>query len=64
LAVAAAHIGQQLQKNGQTFGLESLLLNRATIEAVVVLAGLLEMIIANDPKFPVNAEQLIRFRLT
>jgi len=63
LAAAAAHVGQQLQKRGQSNRLACFLLNREFIEAVVLEAGLLEQVIANDPKFPVKVEHLVRFRL-
>ncbi len=63
LAAAAAHVGQQLKKSGKTITLASFLLDREFIDAVTLQARLLELVIARDPKFPVKAEQLIRFRL-
>jgi hypothetical protein len=63
LAAAAAIVGQQLHKGDYPLALESLLLHRWLIEAIVNLAVELEALIAKDPKFPVRQEQLIRFRL-
>jgi hypothetical protein len=63
LAAAAAIVGQQVRKNGYNLGLESLLADRALIEAIVKLAEVLEGLVATDPKIPVKADQLIRFRL-
>ena len=60
---AAAAVVHQLRKGGQLVAFESLLINRAHIEAVVRLAEELEGLIAGNPKFPVRAEQLIQFRL-
>ncbi len=63
LAAAAAIVHQIRTKAGQLVALESLLINRAHIQAVVRLAEELERLIARNPKFPVKAEQLIQFRL-
>jgi hypothetical protein len=63
LAVAAALFAQNLKKAGGTPCLELFLLNRECIEAVVHQAEALERLIADDPKFPVKTEQLIRVRL-
>ena len=63
LAVAAAVVGQIRARAGAAVAFESLLVNRAHIEAVVRRAEELGAHIAGNPKFPVKAEQLIRFRL-
>jgi hypothetical protein len=63
LAAAAVIVGQQVRKSGYNLGLESLLVDRALIEAIVKLAEVLEGLVATDPKIPVKADQLIRFRL-
>jgi len=42
LAAAAVIVGQQIRKNGYNLGLESLLADRALIEAIVKLAEVLE----------------------
>lgn len=63
LAAAAAIAGQQLRKSGYPLALETLLFHRWLIEAIARLAEELEALIAKDPKFPVKADQLIRFRL-
>ena len=63
LAAAAAVVHQMRIRAGQLVAFESLLINRAHIEAVVRLAEELEGLIAGNPKFPVRAEQLIQFRL-
>jgi hypothetical protein len=64
LAAAAAIVGQQLRKGGQIVGLETFLTDGTFIEEVVGLAGTLEALIANDPKFPVPSKVLIRFRVS
>lgn len=63
IAAAAAMEGQELSKRGEPVGLESFLLDQAFIERVARLAEELETLVAQDPKFPVRPEQLIRFRL-
>ena len=63
LATAAALIGQQLEKAGVPFSQETFLLNRELTECVLRKAEELETLIANDPKFPVKPDQLIRFRI-
>jgi hypothetical protein len=63
LAAAVAFLAQKLKKAGQTPWLELFLLNREWIEAVVLQAEGLERLIADNPKFPVKTEQLIRVRL-
>ena len=63
ISAAAAIMGQKLKKAGQSTSLESFLSDRDLIEVVVRLAAELEALIAKDPKFPVKADQLIRFRL-
>ena len=60
---AAAFIGQQMKKAGEPFSQETFLLNRELIECVLRKAEELETLIANDPKFPVKPDQLIRFRI-
>ena len=63
-AAAAAFIGQQLEKAGVPFSLETFLVSREFIECVLRKAEELEAFIANDPKFPVKVDQLIRLRVT
>jgi hypothetical protein len=63
LAAATAFIGQQLEKAGVPFSQETFLLNRELTECVLRKAEELETLIANDPKFPVKPDQLIRFRI-
>lgn len=62
LAAAAAILGQGLQKAGQPIALETFLFHRAFIEGVVQQATELQALAAKDPKFPVKAERLVRFR--
>jgi hypothetical protein len=64
LAAAAAMVGQQRRKSGQIIGLESFLFDRALIEEIVRGAEEFAGLIDKDPKFPVKAEQLIRFGLS
>jgi hypothetical protein len=63
LAVAMALLAQNLKKIGRTPCPELFLLSREFIEAVVRQAEALERLIADDPKFRVKTEQLIRVRL-
>jgi hypothetical protein len=63
LAVAAAIIGQKLLKSGHKVAFDRLLADRTLIEEIAMLAEVLEMLVATDPKFPIKADQLIRFRL-
>ena len=63
LAAAAARIGQRLRQLGHPTWLETFLFSRPFVEEVVADAERLRGLIAMDPKFPVKAERLVRFRL-
>ncbi len=63
VAAAMAFFAQKLLEAGDTPCLEHFLLNRELIEAAVRQAEALERLIADDPKFLVKSEQLIRVRL-
>jgi hypothetical protein len=64
LAAAAVIAASQRSNAAKEVALELFLVNRPHIEQVVRIAVELEALIASDPKFPVKADQLIRFRLT
>jgi hypothetical protein len=63
LAAAAAIAGQWCKKAGEIIALESFLFRRELTKTVVRLAQDFETVIANDPKFPVKPNELVRFRL-
>jgi hypothetical protein len=64
LAAAAVIAASQRSNAAKEVALELFLCNRPHIEQVVRIAVEFEALIASDPKFPVKADQLIRFRLT
>jgi hypothetical protein len=64
LAAATAIKGQEARRSGHELALETLLADRALIESIVKLAEELEALVAKDPRFPVKADQLLRFRLS
>lgn len=64
LAAAAAIVEQERRRSGQSIDIQSFLLDGALIEEIVRGAEELAGLIASDPKFPVKADQLIRFRLS
>ena len=64
LATAAAIIGQESQGAGQGIQLESYLSRSDLIKDLFLRAEVLALIAERDAHFPVEADQLIRIRLT
>ena len=63
LAAPIAIVGQWVKEAGQVVGLESFLFQQVLIDLVLRHAEELKSLIAQDPTFLVNAEQLIPFRV-
>jgi hypothetical protein len=63
LAAAAAVTGQELENAGVQLCFEHLLVCRELIGRIVQRSQLYEELIARDPAFPVNADDLIKVRI-
>jgi hypothetical protein len=64
LAAAAAIVGQKLSKSGGIIGLAAFCSTANSLKRLCDWHEELEALIAKDPKFPVKADPLVRFRLS